>query len=71
MPTQEFADLVSVVEESLEQLLATDPMMLPDTDQTTSAPAYTGGPAHAYVLDFEKIIWHYPDATARIIEEVA
>jgi hypothetical protein len=70
MPTQEFADLVSVVEESLEQLLATDPMMLPDTDQTASA-TFTGGPAHAYVLDFEKIIWHYPDAMARIIEEVA
>ena len=69
MPTREYADLVSAVAETIEQVLTADPMILPDTDQMTDAAAAPGGPVHAYVLDFEKIIWHYPDAPARLIED--
>jgi hypothetical protein len=68
MPTEEFAALVSVVEETIDQVLAADPMMLPDAEQSTEGPRYSA-PVHAYVLDFEKIIWHFPDATGRIIED--
>ena len=28
------------------------------------------GPADPLVLDHEKIVWHYPDATDRIVEDV-
>jgi len=69
MPTPEYADLVSVVAATIEQVLTADPMILPDTDQTNDA-VIAGGPAHAFVLDFEKIVWHYPDAHTRIIEEI-
>ena len=69
MPTREYADLVSAIAETIEQILTDDPMILPDRDQTTDAPNIAGGPVHAYVVDFEKIIWHYPDAPARLIEE--
>jgi len=69
MPTREYADLVSAVAETIEQLLTDDPMILPEPDQMADAPNFGGGPAHAYVVDYEKIVWHYPDATARLIEE--
>jgi hypothetical protein len=69
MPTREFADLVSAVTETIDQVLNTDPQMLPDQDQPTDAASFASGPVHAYVLDFEKIIWHFPDAAARIIED--
>ena len=71
MPTREYADLVSTIAETIEQVLTTDPLMLPDADLTTDAATFAGGPAHAYVLDFEKIVWHYPDATSRLIEDGA
>jgi hypothetical protein len=70
MPTPEYADLVSAVAETIEQVLTADPMILPDHDQSNDdTPAFGPAPAHAYVLDFEKIIWHYPDAPSRLIEE--
>lgn len=69
MPTREFADLVSAIAETIDQVLATDPLMFPDPDQPTDAASYSPGPVHAYVLDYEKIIWHYPDPTSRIIED--
>jgi hypothetical protein len=69
MPTPEYADLVSAITETIEQVLVADPMLLPDTDQATDADTMAGGPVHAYVLDFEKIVWHYPDAPSRLIEE--
>ena len=69
MPTREYADLVSAVAETIEQLLIDDPMILPEPDQIADAPDIAGGPVHAYVVDFEKIVWHYPDASARLIEE--
>ena len=70
MPTPEYADLVSAVAETIDQLLTADPTILPDHDQTTDiANPVAPAPGHAYVLDFEKIIWHYPDATSRLIEE--
>ena len=69
MPTREYADLVSAIAESIDLVLGTDPLMLPDQDQPTEAASIAAGPAHAYVLDFEKIIWHFPDATSRIIED--
>ena len=70
MPTREFADHVSVIAETLEHVLPSDPLMLPDPEYTIAA-SYTGGPAHAFVLDGEKIVWHYPDATSRLIEDTA
>lgn len=70
MPTQEFAELVSAIEETIVQVLPAEQLMLSDTDQTSDATAYTG-PVHAFVLDFEKIVWHYPDAASRLIEEMA
>ena len=69
MPTREYADLVSAITETIEQIATADPMILPEQDQTSDAATMPGGPVHAYVLDFEKIIWHYPDAPARLIEE--
>jgi hypothetical protein len=68
MPTPEYADLVSAVAETIDEVLTADPMILPDKDQMTSNP-YRGGPAHDYVVDYEKVVWHYPDAIARLIEE--
>jgi hypothetical protein len=68
MPTREYAELVSAVTETIEQVLTADPMILPEPDQMADA-ATGGGPAHPYVVDFEKIVWHYPDAPARLIEE--
>jgi hypothetical protein len=69
MPTREYADLVSAIVETIEQMLTDDPMILSEQDQITDAPNIGGGPAHAYVVDYEKIVWHYPDAPARLIEE--
>jgi hypothetical protein len=70
MPTPEFADLVSAIEEAMDLVLPTDQLMLPDTHQAADATTYSG-PIHAFVLDFEKVIWHYPDACSRLIEEIA
>jgi hypothetical protein len=70
MPTPEFADLVSAIEEAMDQVLPTDQLMLPDPHQPPDATTYSG-PIHAFVLDFEKIIWHYPDACSRLIEDIA
>jgi hypothetical protein len=69
MPTREFADLVSMIAETLEHVLPSDPLMPSDPNQTRDAATYAGGPAHAYVLDGEKIVWHYPDAPSRLIED--
>ena len=70
MPTREYADFVSMVTETIEQVLTADPMILPDPDQITEASANAAnGAALAYLFDFEKIVWHYPDAPARLIEE--
>jgi hypothetical protein len=69
MPTREYADLVSMITETIEQLLTADPMILPDTDLGTEAAGGGYGAAPAYLFDFEKIVWHYPDAPARLIEE--
>jgi hypothetical protein len=68
--TREYADLVSTVTETIEQLLTINPMILPDPDQMPPMP-FTGaeGQTPAFLFDFEKIIWHYPDAPARLIEE--
>ena len=68
MPTREYADLVSVIRETIERVLAAHPTMLPEPDPATEG-ASTVGPVHAYVVDYEKIVWHYPDAVARLIEE--
>ena len=69
MPTREYADLVSAIAETIEQMLIDDPMILSEQDQTPDAPNIGGAPAHAYVVDYEKIAWHYPDAPSRLIEE--
>ena len=69
MPTREYTELVSVITETIEQVLSTDPMLLPDADQRPDAASSAVGPVHAYVIDYEKIVWHYPDAVARLIEE--
>ena len=69
MPTREYVDLVSVVMETIEQVLTADPMILPDPDQVTEATSGSGTSAPAYLFDYEKIVWHYPDAPARLIEE--
>jgi hypothetical protein len=68
MSPGEYADLVRTVGETIEQVLPTDPQMNPDHDQTPHA-AFAGGPVHAYVLDVEKIVWHFPDASERLIED--
>ena len=70
MPTPEFAELVSAIEEAMDQVLPSDQLMLPDAHQATDTTTYSG-PVHGYVLDFEKIIWHYPDACSRLIEDTA
>ena len=67
--TREYEDLVSTIAETIEEVLTADPMILPDTDQMTDAGSIPGGPMHAFVLDFEKIIWHFPDPIARLIED--
>ena len=68
MPTPEYADLVSAVAETIDEVLTADSMTPPDPDQMSHA-AFAGGPAHAYVVDYEKVVWHYPDAISRLIEE--
>lgn len=66
MPTREYADLVSLVTETIEQVLIADL----DPDQLKNAPANgADGAAPACLFDGEKIVWHYPDAPARLIEE--
>ena len=70
MPTPEFAELVSAIEETIDLVLVTDPLMPPESHQPPHEMAFTG-PVHAFVLDFEKIVWHYPDAPSRLIEEMA
>lgn len=69
MPTREYADLVSLITETIERMLIADPTILPDPDQGTEAARGAGGSAPAYLFDYEKIVWHYPDAPARLIEE--
>jgi hypothetical protein len=69
MPTREYAELVTVITETIEQVLTADPTLLPDADQVTQAGITAAGPVHAFVVDYEKIVWHYPDAVARLIEE--
>jgi hypothetical protein len=68
MPTREYTELVSVITETIEQVLIADPTILPD-DQIAEAECTAVGPVHAFVVDYEKIVWHYPDAVARLIEE--
>ena len=70
MPTREYVELVSVVTQTIEQVLTDDPMILPDPDQGAGAPTNgAGAPVPAFLFDYEKIVWHYPDAPARLIEE--
>jgi hypothetical protein len=69
MPTREYVDLVSVVTETIDQVLTTRPMILPDTDRRAEAAAHAGALTLAYLFDQEKIVWHFPDAPARLIEE--
>jgi hypothetical protein len=69
MPTREYAELVSVITETIEQMLPADPMIQPDADQIPDAASAAKALALAYLFDFEKIVWHYPDAAARLIEE--
>jgi hypothetical protein len=67
MPTREYADLVSVITQTIEEVLTADPTILTDPDD--AGPVTFDGPADTYIFDFEKIVWHYPDAPARLIEE--
>jgi hypothetical protein len=69
MPTREYVDLVSVVTETIDQVLTTRPMILPDSHKTAEAAANAGALTRAYLFDYEKIVWHFPDAPARLIEE--
>lgn len=69
MPTREYAELVSVITEAIEQMLPADLMFPPDADQIAEATSTGDGLALAYLFDCEKIVWHYPDAAARLIEE--
>ena len=47
MPTSEFAELVSAIEETIDLVLPPDQLMLHDTDQTTDITTYTEiGRAH-------------------------
>lgn len=68
MPTREYTDLVSMISETIERLLA-DSMILSHPDQVTEATNGACASAPAYLFDYEKIVWHYPDAPARLIEE--
>ncbi len=68
MPTREYTDLVSLVTETIEQVLTTDPMIL-HPDQSAEATANAEGAVPACLFNCEKIVWHYPDAPARLIEE--
>ena len=70
MPSPEYAELVSAIEETIDQVLTTDPLMLSDTDHPSDATTYPGGPVHAFVVDYEKVVWHYPDAVSRLIEDI-
>jgi hypothetical protein len=65
MPTP-YEELVSEITETLEHMVP-DPLIPPDGDQATEAATASGPPA--CLFDCEKIVWHYPDATARLIEE--
>ena len=63
----DFDEFVSDVADTIARHLA-----------TSEAPAGTGGPVAAarheapdpFLLDHERIVWHYPDAASRIMDEV-
>ena len=69
MPTPEYVELVTVVTETIEQVLTADGMNPSALDQLRNAPNGAAGHAPAYLFDVEKIVWHYPDAPTRLIEE--
>lgn len=59
-----------MVTETIEEVLTPDSMNQPNEDQMAETPANAAnGFALAYLFDYEKIVWHYPDAAARLIEE--
>lgn len=67
MPTREFEELVNEITATIEQyVVPLDPM-----EHSDSQPMNAAWPAHDFVVDYEKIIWHFPDAPSRLIEEVA
>jgi hypothetical protein len=68
MPTREYEELVSVITETLEHMVP-DPLIAPDADQATEVASAADALAPAYLFDSEKIVWHYPDAASRLIEE--
>jgi hypothetical protein len=68
-PTREYADLVSLITETIERMVHANPMILRDSDQVAESPSGPYRCAPAYLFDYEKIVWHYPDAPARLIEE--
>ena len=35
----------------------------------TAQPTAALLPAHSFILDHEKIVWHYPDTASRIFED--
>lgn len=67
MPTPELTDFVSTVTETIDQVLHDNPMVKPDSDQVSAYAA--DGTMPAYLFNFDKIVWHYPDAPSRLIEE--
>lgn len=67
MPTREFEELVNEISATIEQYVVPfDPMHQPDPQ-----PMNAAWPAHDYVVDYEKIVWHFPDASSRLIEDIA
>ena len=68
MPTREYEELVNVITDTLEHMVP-DPLIPPDADQTTEGASTAVAPMPAFVFDYEKIVWHYPDAVSRLIEE--
>ena len=75
LPTFAFDDFVADVANTIEQLVGrgsvvgeiTDPSVSHDLRPTTQDLRPPSDPS---ILDGEKIVWHFPDATARIIDEV-
>ena len=68
MPTREYEELVNVITDTLEHMVP-DPLIPPDAEKATEGTRGATGLAPAYLFDYEKIVWHYPDAPARLIEE--
>jgi hypothetical protein len=64
----EFEEFLSEVASAIASHVGTenDEVAAPVADHATRATP----PVDSFILDHEKVVWHFPDTMARIIEEI-